>query len=61
MNEWQMFHTLGDGHCEACTIPAAQCECGGLVHTHFNAELDAIEAHCDQCDVVERPEPAEVA
>lgn len=61
MNEWRMFHTEGDSECDACVYPPTPCEeCPGLVHTHFDKELDAVEAHCDKCSVVERPETAEV-
>jgi hypothetical protein len=55
-----MFHTEGDSECEACVYPPTSCDCGGLIHTHFASELDAVEAHCDKCSVVERPEPVEV-
>ena len=61
MNEWKMFHTLGDDQCDACVIPPFACACGGLIHAHFNEELDAVEAHCDQCAVVDHPAMAEVA
>jgi hypothetical protein len=60
MNTWRMFHTEGDGACDACVYPPTSCECAGLIHTHFSEELDAVEAHCDKCSVVERPEPVEV-
>ena len=63
MTSWWMYHTIGDAHCVACILSPTTCEeCSeGLVHCHFDDELDAVEAHCDQCSVVERPEPVEVA
>ncbi len=59
MDFWE-YHTRGDRQCKACVAGPTGCElCEGLVHTHLNDELDAVEAKCDQCERVEVPEAVE--
>jgi hypothetical protein len=61
--DWWLFHTVGDGECDACAVSPTRCDdedCPGLVHTHFDGELDAVEASCDACKQVDVPVPAEV-
>ena len=50
MDDWWQFHDVGNNQCSACAVTELPvCACGkGLVHTQFSAELDAIEARCDQ-------------
>ena len=58
--EWWMFHTVGDGQCDACAVEPTLCDCEGLVHTHFEDSLESIEGRCDLCQRVDVPEPVAV-
>ena len=54
MDMWE-FHTVGDADCDACVVEPTSCDCGGLIHTHFATDLEAIEGRCDQCKRVDEP------
>jgi hypothetical protein len=58
MDFWEMHRKITDTtcdcyspQCDACAMELAVCnECGqGYVHTHFDEDLERIEARCDHC------------
>lgn len=57
--EWE-FHTVGDEACEACAQASTPCPCGGLIHTHFLVDLNAIKGRCDRCAAMGVPDSEEV-
>lgn len=58
---WFDFHTKGDPNCTACAVAPTLCsDCGQLVHTHFEEELEAIEGKCEGCNVKIDPSALEV-
>jgi len=52
MGEWE-FHEGGNGECAACVVKPTPCYCEGLVHTHYDLELEFLESWCDKGHDVE--------
>ncbi len=61
MDDFWDFHVRGDKECEACAVGPNLCpDCGGLLHTHFEDDLNEAVTECDNnCGRVPTPTPLE--